>query len=106
VQDWLRQASKHMDVVSRYLLCDLHLTQVQVDGFWALLCRRDKKHTDCLIRTTNGLERLNREIRRRSRIANLFPNDASCLRLVTAVVMDISKDWQTGRRYIKWESDE
>ena len=58
-----------------------------------------------LIRTTNGMERLNREIRRRSRVATLFPNEASCLRLVTAVVMEISEDWQTGRRYIRWESD-
>lgn len=58
-----------------------------------------------LIRTTNGLERLNREIRRRTRVASLFPNDASCLRLVTAVIMEISEDWQTGKRYIKWESD-
>jgi len=57
------------------------------------------------IRTTNGLERLNREIRRRTRVATLFPNEASCLRLVTAVVMEISEDWQTGKRYIKWESD-
>jgi transposase-like protein len=58
-----------------------------------------------LIRTTNGLERLNREIRRRSRVVSLFPNDGSCLRLVTAVVMEISEDWETGRRYIRWESD-
>ena len=58
-----------------------------------------------LIRTTNGLERLNREIRRRTRVASLFPNEASCLRLVTAVVMEISEDWQTGKRYIRWESD-
>jgi transposase-like protein len=58
-----------------------------------------------LIRTTNGLERLNREIRRRTRVASLFPNEASCLRLATAVVMEISEDWQTGKRYIKWESD-
>lgn len=58
-----------------------------------------------LIRTTNGLERLNREIRRRSRVASLFPNEASCLRLVTAVVMEISEDWQTGKAYIRWESD-
>jgi putative transposase len=57
-----------------------------------------------LIRTTNGLERLNREIRRRSLVASLFPNDASCLRLVTAVVMEISEDWQTGKRYIRWQS--
>ena len=51
------------------------------------------------------IERLNREIRRRTRVASLFPNAASCLRLVTAVVMEISEDWQTGKRYIKWESD-
>jgi transposase-like protein len=53
-----------------------------------------------LLRTTNGLERLNREIRRRSRIAAIFPNEASCLRLVTAVVMEISEEWVTGRTYI------
>ena len=54
-----------------------------------------------LIRTTNGLERLSREIRRRSRVATLFPNEASCLRLVTAVLMEISDEWQTGRTYIR-----
>jgi transposase-like protein len=50
-----------------------------------------------LIRTTNGLERLNQEIRRRTRVARLFPNEASCLRLVTAVVMEISEEWETGK---------
>jgi transposase-like protein len=53
-----------------------------------------------LIRTTNSLERLTREIRRRSRVATLFPNEASCLRLVTAVVMEVSDEWQTGRTYL------
>lgn len=53
------------------------------------------------LRTTNSLERLNREIRRRSRVAMLFPNEASCLRLVTAVVMEISDEWQTDRVYIR-----
>src|SRR5690606_19380656 len=53
------------------------------------------------LRTTNSLERLNREIRRRSRVAMLFPNEASCLRLVTAVVMEISEEWQTDRVYIR-----
>ena len=56
------------------------------------------------IRTTNSLERLNREIRRRTRVAMLFPNEASCLRLVTAVVMEISDDWQTGRTYIRLDN--
>jgi len=56
------------------------------------------------IRTTNSLERLNREIRRRSRVAMLFPNEASCLRLVSAVVMEYSDDWQTGRTYIRLDN--
>lgn len=46
------------------------------------------------LRTTNLLERMNEEIRRRTRVARLFPNEASCLRLVTAIVMEISEDWQ------------
>ena len=53
-----------------------------------------------LIRTTNGLERLNQEIRRRTRVARLCPNEASCLRLVTAVVMEISEEWETGKAYL------
>ena len=50
-----------------------------------------------LIRITNGLERLNREIGHRSRVAALFPNNTSCLRLAAAVVMEISEDWKTGK---------
>jgi putative transposase len=56
------------------------------------------------LRTTNGLERLNREIRRRTRVAVLFPNTASCLRLVTAIVMEISEEWQTGRIYLSLDN--
>lgn len=53
------------------------------------------------LRTTNLVERLNEEIRRRTRVARLFPNEASCLRLVTAVVMEIADDWQTAdKRYL------
>jgi transposase-like protein len=57
------------------------------------------------IRTANGLERLHREIRRRSRVAVLFPNEASCLRLATAVVMEISEEWETGRAYLSLGDD-
>ena len=56
------------------------------------------------LRTTNGLERLNREIRRRSRVAALFPNEASCLRLVTAIVMETSEDWLTARTYLRLDA--
>lgn len=57
------------------------------------------------LRTTNGIERLNREIARRTRVASLFPNDASLLRLVTAVVMEITDDWETGRRYLDMKAE-
>ena len=52
------------------------------------------------LRTTNVLERLNKEIKRRTRVATLFPNEASCLRLVSAVAMEISEEWLTGRTYL------
>lgn len=53
------------------------------------------------LRTTNLVERLNEEIRRRTRVARLFPNEASCLRLVSAVLMEIAEDWQTAeKRYV------
>jgi putative transposase len=45
------------------------------------------------IRTVNLLERLNREINRRTSVATLFPNEASCLRLITAVIMEVSEEW-------------
>ena len=52
------------------------------------------------LRTSNGLERLNREIKRRTRVATLFPNEASCLRLITAVLQEVNEEWVTGRSYI------
>lgn len=53
------------------------------------------------LRTTNLVERLNEEIRRRTRVARLFPNEESCLRLVSAVLMEIAEDWQTSdKRYL------
>ncbi len=55
-----------------------------------------------LLRTTNGVERLNREIKRRTRVVGIFPNEASCLRLVSAILMEISEDWETGKTYLSW----
>lgn len=52
------------------------------------------------IRTTNGLERVNREIKRRTRVAVLFPNTASALRLTTGVLMEIHEEWVTGKSYL------
>jgi putative transposase len=52
------------------------------------------------LRTSNMLERLNEELKRRTRVAGLFPNDASLLRLVSAVLMEVSEDWETNRKYL------
>ena len=52
------------------------------------------------LRTTNMLERLNRELKRRTRVATLFPNEAALLRLATAVLVEISEEWETGKRYV------
>jgi transposase-like protein len=52
------------------------------------------------IRTTNGQERLNQEIKRRTRVVRIFPNRQACLRLVTALCVEQSEEWETGRRYL------
>lgn len=57
------------------------------------------------IRTTNHLERVNQEIRRRTRVVRIFPNEASCLRLISAILMEISENWQTGKIYLNFDSD-
>ena len=57
------------------------------------------------LRTSNVLERLHREIRRRTRVATLFPNEAALLRLVTALVAEISDDWEIGRIYLTMEGE-
>jgi putative transposase len=56
------------------------------------------------IRTTNSLERINKEIRRRTKVVGVFPNEASCLRLISALLMEISEEWQIGKRYCTGKS--
>lgn len=53
-----------------------------------------------LIRTTNGVERLNQEIRRRTRVVGIFPNEAACVRLVSAILMEVSEEWEAGKTYL------
>ena len=52
------------------------------------------------LRTTNELERLNKEIKARTRVATLFPNEGSLLRLPSAVLTEISDDWETDHAYL------
>ena len=52
------------------------------------------------MRTSNAIERVNQELRRRTRVASLFPNEASLLRLISALLCEISEEWLTGKIYL------
>ena len=58
------------------------------------------------LRTTNNIERVNQEIKRRTRVIRIFPNEASCLRMVTALCQQYSEAWETERRYLIMDSEE
>ena len=53
------------------------------------------------LRTSNACETLNSQIKRRTRVVGLFPNEASLLRLVSAVLIEISETWEVGKAYLK-----
>lgn len=56
------------------------------------------------LRTSNAIERVNQELKRRTRVASLFPNEASLLRLVTALLAETSAEWETGKIYLNMEN--
>jgi transposase-like protein len=58
------------------------------------------------LRTSNPIEPLNRKFRRRTSVVSIFPNEAACFRLISAVLMEYDEDWQTGRVYLTFENDE
>jgi len=57
------------------------------------------------IRTTNLLERVNKELKRRSRSIGAFPNDSSLLRIAGSILMDINEEWITSRRYLSEQGE-
>ncbi len=50
-------------------------------------------------------ERVNRELKRRTKVVGVFPNEESLLRLVGSILMDINEEWVTGRRYLTMEKE-
>ena len=55
------------------------------------------------MRSTNMLERLNQEIKRRTRVVRIFPNEASCIRLVSALAIETAEEWMQ-RKYLDMEA--
>jgi putative transposase len=84
-------------------------------GHEKVTCHLEERIEECLaclafpeshrrrIRTTNGLERFNQELKRRTRVVRIFPNRQACLRLVSALAAEQSEEWLTGRRYLDME---
>ena len=56
------------------------------------------------LRTSNGLERLNEEIRRRDRVIRIYPNEASAIRLIGALLIEQDERWTTGRKYLDMQA--
>ena len=56
------------------------------------------------MRTSNALERVNQELKRRTRGARVFPNEKSLLRLITALLSETSDDWETGKSHLNMDN--
>ena len=57
------------------------------------------------IRTTNGMERINKELKRRSRVVGAFPNDQSFMRLGVSILIDMNEEWITAKKYLSWDDE-
>jgi transposase-like protein len=58
------------------------------------------------MKSTNMLERLNQELKRRSRVIRIFPNEASCIRLIGTLCQETSEAWETGKRYFIFDKEQ
>lgn len=77
-------------------LCDWVEENIEQTLSFYRLPIRHHKH----LKSTNMLERLNEEIRRRTRVVRIFPNEESCLRLVRALAVEVHENWIEAPRYL------
>ncbi len=85
---------------SRYpKLCDWVEENIEETFTFYRLPRQHHKH----MKSTNMLERLNEEIKRRTYVVRIFPNAPSCLRLVRALAVEVHENWIEGTRYLNME---
>lgn len=77
-------------------LCDWVEANIEETLTFYRLPRQHHKH----MKSTNMLERLNEEIKRRTHVVRIFPHEASCLRLVRALAAEIHEDWIEATRYL------
>lgn len=88
VDDWQKEAPKLAQWAEKNLIQGLSVYEFPIEHRIRL-------------RTTNGLERINKEIKRRTRVASIFPNSESCLRLVSALLAEQDEEWLKGKIYLK-----
>jgi putative transposase len=80
-------------------LCDWVEQNIEETFTFYRLPREHHKH----LKSTNMLERMNQELKRRTHVVRIFPNEANCLRLVRALAVEIHEDWIEGTRYLNME---
>ena len=80
-------------------LCDWVEANIEETFSFYRLPREHHKH----MKSTNMLERLNEEIKRRTHVVRIFPNEASCLRLIRALAVEIHENWIEATRYLNMD---
>ena len=81
-------------------LCDWVESNIEETFSFYRLPREHHKH----MKSTNMLERLNEEIKRRTHVVRIFPNEASCLRLIRALAVEIHENWIEATRYLNMDA--
>ena len=91
---WLKKWSPRYDKLTSWVEENIEETFA-----YYRLPRQHHKH----MKSTNMLERLNEEIKRRTRVVRIFPNGESCLRLIRALAVETHENWLEANRYLNMD---